>query len=242
MTTELNPHTLHRFDDELNEIATLVSRMGELAANQLKRAAKSLRKENVSKAKKVIERDRKLNDLDVEIDDKIIHLIAKRAPVARDLRQIITIGKVVTDLERSGDEARKIARLCIHFYGSGHHPPSDDILHGIHSMAKFVGLMLTSAMESFASLDTVQAFEVLGMNDEVEKNFDAQLRQLSTFVMEDSRNVGYFVDIVLGIRALERFGGHAKNIAGHVIFLARNQDVRHLDTREIGLLLGVEES
>ncbi len=241
--TELSEtkHIFHRFDDEINELAALVDRMGGLAANQLKRAVKSLKKEDPARAHKVIRRDQKLNDLDVEIDEKIILLIAKRAPVAGDLRQIMAIGKIVTDLERTGDEARKIAALCVHFHEGGLTVPHDRILRDIYSISKFVIGMLQVAMESFSRLDVNQAYQVLLMDEELEYQFDSVLRHLSTFIMEDSRNVGNFVDIVLGIRALERFGGHAKNIAGHVMFLATSHDVRHLDRDEIQQLLGIED-
>lgn len=241
MSTIKTEHTVHRFDDELNEIANLVDKMGSLAIEQLRRSVKALKKEDPARARKVINRDKKLNDLDVEVDEKIIHLIAKRAPVAGDLRQIITLGKVVTDLERTGDEARKIARLCVRIHESDHHSPSEHILHDIYSMSDYVQHMLKVAMDAFSNLHIEKAFSVLQMDKELEVQFDATLRRLSTFVMQDARNIGHFVDIVLGVRALERFGGHAKNIAGHIIFLATAHDVRHLDVDEIGVLLNIEE-
>lgn len=241
MTDTEHEHTIHRFDDELNEIAQLVDRMGVIAVEQLRRAVKALKKEDPARAHKVIRRDKKLNDLDILVDEKVIQLIARRAPVAKDLRQIMTVAKVVTDLERTGDEARKIAALCVRFHETDHHVPSDHILRDIYSMSKYVSKMLAAAMEAFSSLDTQQAYAVLRQDEELEIQFDSMLRHLSTYVMEDSRNVGHFVDIVLGIRALERFGGHAKNIAGHVIFLATTHDVRHLDADDIQQLLGIEE-
>jgi len=225
----------------MNELASLVGTMGAIANSQLSKAVKSLKKEDVTLARKVIRRDRKLNDLDVQIDEKIVQLIAKRAPVAVDLRQIMSIGKIVTDLERTGDEARKIARLCIHIHEGDLMVPNKKILMDIYSMAKYVGNMLKIAMDSFSDLDIGRAYSVLRMNEELELQFDSVLRHLSTFLMQDSRNVGNFVDIVLGIRALERFGGHAKNIAGHVIFLGTSNDVRHLDADEIQELLGIAE-
>jgi phosphate transport system protein len=108
-------------------------------------------------------------------------------------------------------------------------------------MSKYVNRMLKTAMDSFSSLDIEIAFSVLRMDEELEIQFDTTLRRLSTFIMEDSRNVGHFVEIVLGIRALERFGGHAKNIAGHVIFLSTAMDVRHLDADGVGELLNIRE-
>lgn len=220
-------HTVQRFDDELNEIAALVDRMGELAIDQLQRAIQTLKDENTRAARQVITRDRKLNQLDVEIDEKIIHLIARRQPMAKDLREIVTVGKVVTDLERAGDEARKIAGLTLHFYDNDSTVPNEHILQDIYTMAHYVERMLVMAMDSFQNLDIALAIQVLKMDEELEITFSSILRRLSTFIMEDARNVGYFVDIVLGIRALERFGGHGKNIAGHVIFLAKGHDVRH---------------
>ncbi|MEA3290738.1 MAG: phosphate signaling complex protein PhoU [Pseudomonadota bacterium] len=220
-------HTVHRFDEEINRIAELVDRMGELANDQLRRAVETLRNEDPATAHEVITRDREINELDVEIDDLIIHLIAKRQPMAKDLREIVTLGKLVTELERAGDEARKIAGLTIHFYEGGTQPPSDHILRDIYSMTGYAGDMMEQSMKAFSSLDVNQALNVLKMNEDLESEFGSVLRRLSTFIMEDSRNVGHFVEIVLGIRALERFGGRAKNIAGHVIFLAKGHDVRH---------------
>jgi len=233
-------HIFHRFDDDINELAALVDNMGEIAVGQLAKAVKALKKEDPAMARKVIRRDRKLNDLDVEIDEKIILLIAKRAPVAGDLRQIMAIGKIVTDLERTGDEARKIAKLCLNFHEAGNNAPDDRILRDIYSLAKFVSGMLKVSMEAFSRLDVELACEVLRLNKELDYQMDAVLRHLTTFILEDSRNVGNFVDIVLGIRALERYGGHAKNVAGHVIFLATSNDVRHLDLEQIRQLLGIK--
>ncbi len=227
-------HTVHRFDEELNEIASLVEKMGQLAIDQLRRGVQTLVDKDPGAAHDVISRDREINAMDVEIDDKIIHLIAKRQPMARDLRQISTLGKVVAELERAGDEARKLAKLAIRFYEGGNSPPSDDhILRDIYAMAAYVGEMLQESMQAFSSLDIDLAISVLQMDDQLETEFSSTLRRLSTFIMEDARNVGHFVEIVLCARALERFGGRAKNIAGHVIFLAKGHDVRHLSVEEI---------
>lgn len=237
MPIQTHTHTVKRFDDELNEIAVLVDRMGELAIEQLQRAVQTLRDEDPAAAQLVISRDRKLNDLDVEIDEKIIHLIARRQPMARDLREIVTVGKVVTELERAGDEARKIAGLTIHFYDNDGKVPNEHILRDIYTMAAYVEQMLSQSMASFFNLDMKLAVKVIKMDEELELKFSSMLRRLSTFVMEDSRNVGHFVEIVLGIRALERYGGHGKNIAGHVIFLATGHDVRHEKLGDILMVL-----
>ena len=226
-------HIVNRFDDDMNAIAREVDSMGELAIDQLKQALVTLQHEDPDAARKVIERDRLVNDFDVAIDQQIILLIARRQPVASDLREIVVLGKIVTELERSGDEARKIAGLTVHFYDGENHPPSEQILRDIHSMANYVLDMMAQVMQAFSRFDLALALEVLRMNDNLDDEFRSVLRRLSTFILEDARNIGHYVDIVLGIRALDRYGCHAKNIAGHIIFFVKGIDVRHKSAAEI---------
>lgn len=232
-----NEHTVQRFDNEMNDIAKSVDNMGALAIDQLARAVITLRNEDPVAAHAVIARDSEINALDILVDEKLIQLIARRQPMAKDLREIVTLGKVSTELERAGDEARKIASLAVHLYEGEKQSPSDEILRDIYDTAEYVGGMLQKSMDAFLQLDTEQSLQVLRMADDLDSRLSSNLRRLSTFVLEDARNIGYFVEIVLRMRALERFGGHAKNIAGHVIFLATGKDVRHADLEEILQLL-----
>ena len=124
-------HTVKSFNDEMNQLHQHVMQVGELVRDQLKRAVDSLEQEDAESAREVIERDQLVNDLDIEVDDEIVHIIAKRQPMAKDLREIMTVGKIVTDLERCGDEARKIAMLCVHFYDHNTTSPSDVILRDV---------------------------------------------------------------------------------------------------------------
>ena len=224
MTTR---HIVRQFDGELEQLHQLVLKLGALARDQLQRAVKTLGDEDPKAAREVIHRDRQVNDLDVQADDEMIRILARRQPVARDLREVITFSKVVCDLERVGDEARKIALLTIHLYDNDTSPPNGQILRDIHTMAAYVDRMLDKCLYSFDQLDLQAALEVLRMDLELDNEFRSCLRRLSTFLMEDSRSVGHVIDVVLGIRAVERIGGHAKNIAGHVVFLATGKDVRH---------------
>ena len=121
-------HTVQSYNDEMNDLHQHVMQIGELVRDQLKRAVDSLEREDADAAREVIERDQQVNELDIEVDDEIVHIIAKRQPMARDLREIITVGKIVTDLERCGDEARKIAMLCVHFFDHNTTSPSDPCL------------------------------------------------------------------------------------------------------------------
>ena len=227
MTIQGEGHIFSRFDDEMKQLHGIVVEMGNLSIRQLNDALDTLRKEDTEQAYDVINNDAKLNQLDVEADELIITIIAKRAPVAKDLRELIAVGKIVSELERAGDEARKIAGLTIRFFEGSSRPPNEEILGDIYTLAEYVSKMLARSMESFNNLDVEGALKVLRMGLKLDDRLQTILRHLSTFVMEDSRNVGHFVDIVLGIRALERFGGHAKNIAGHLVFIKHGIDVRH---------------
>lgn len=243
-------HIFRRFDSEMAHLHALVVRMAELAVSQLRDAVGTLAQQDVEKARRVVENDKKLNDLDVEVDDEIVRIIALRQPMAGDLREIIAVSKIVADLERAGDEARKIAGLTIRFYadsgagdggdgggdGAGDGgdgtvaPPDAAILRDIHALAAHVDGMLTAVIAAFdapGDLDLDGALEVLGKGAKLDQQLQSILRRLTGLVVADSRHVGHFVDIVLGIRALERFGGHAKNIAGHLVFIKHGIDVRH---------------
>ena len=220
-------HTVKRFDDEMIFLHRLVLEIGSLAQNQLKRAIQTLNDKDPSAARDVISRDQELNDLDVQADEEFISLIVKRQPMAKDLREIITISKAVSDLERVGDEVRKIAQLTIHIYDTDSSSPNKQVLRDINTMAAFVGNMLEISLIAFDELDAPKALDVIRLDGELEEEYKSALRRLTTFVMEDSRTVGHMVDVVLGLRALERIGGHAKNIAGYVIFLITGSDVRH---------------
>jgi phosphate transport system protein len=226
-------HTVQSFNDEMNQLHQRVIQVGDLVRDQLRRAVISLKNENAEEARAVIERDQEVNDLDVQVDDEIIHIIARRQPMAKDLREILTIGKILTDLERVGDEARKIAMLCVHFYDHNTTSPSDVILRDIIKLSDVVDQMLDKAIRAYDGPNLDLALETIRMDTDLDTEFKSCLRRLSTFIMEDSRVVGHVVETVLGLRALERIGGHAKNIGGYVVFLVKGKDVRHEDLETV---------
>jgi phosphate transport system protein len=226
-------HTVQRYNFEMNHLHGLVLQIAELVRNQLINAALSLEKEDLDLARAVIEKDTEVNNLDIQASDEIVNLIAKRQPVARDLREVLTVGNIVTDLERVGDEARKIAKLTLHFYTDKQNAPNVQIIHDLMKMVDAVDDMLQKSIQAFDGPDMELALEVIKMDLELENDFKAALRNLSTFIMEDSRSVGHAVETVLGLRAMERMGGHAKNIAGYVVFLVKGVDVRHEDLETV---------
>ena len=226
-------HTVKRFDGEMAHLTQLVLEIGRLVLDQIKRALHALQEEDPENAREVIERDKQVNELDVRIDEEIVKLLARRQPVASDLRDIITVSKTVTDLERVGDEIRKIGLLVERLYENATPSPNHSLLRDINSMATYAASMLRQSLESFNEVDAAKAVHVIHRDRKIEEMFQDALRRLTTYIMEDSRNVGHAVEIVLGLRALERIGGHAKNIAGYVIYFTTGKDVRHEDLETI---------
>lgn len=226
-------HIVSRYNEDLNHLHRLVLQIKDLACQQILEAAGSLEREDVEAARRVIVSDRAIDALDVRADEEILRLIAKRQPMARDLREIMTVAKIVGDLERIGDQARGLARLTIRFYDADVPPPKHQLLTDLIDMAAFVNAMVEDAVIAFDTLDLERALEVIRRDGTVSNDFRSALRRLSTFIMEDSRSVGHMVDVVLGLRALERIGGHAKNISRYVVFLVKGKDVRHKDLEAV---------
>ncbi len=220
-------HTVKRFDGEMTRLHGLVLELGRGAVAQIEQAVATLQNEDPGAAVKVIDRDGEINQLDIQAEEELFKLLATRQPMARDLRELITVHHMVRDLERVGDQARKIAQLTVHFYDNDTSPPNAQILRDVYAMAGLVGPMVARAVQAFDQLDLDRALAVMRRDLELEAEFRSALRRQSTFLLEDARSVGHVIDVVLALRALERIGGYAKNIGGYVVFLITGKDVRH---------------
>ena len=231
MSTE--EHTFKRFDQELAHLNRIVLRMGGLVEDQIAKAMAALRDADLDAARNVVARDHVVNFLDVQADEQIVNLLALRQPVGRDLRTILSLGKTVTDLERIGDEAERIARVTIDIYTSSN-PPSDPRLLGdAYRMSTLATRMLRDVLDALARLDVEKAIQVARGDVELDSEFQAALRRLSTYIMEDARNVGHTINVTFIVKSLERIGDHSKNIAEYVVFLVKGKDVRHVSPESI---------
>jgi phosphate transport system protein len=163
--------------------------------------------------------------MEVALDGDCSQLIVKRQPAASDLRMIFAIAKTVTDLERIGDEAQKIARMAksIHQRDRAQLPPAVDIGHA----AELAISMLRRALDAFARLDCDTAAQVIRDDAGIDSEFRAILRQLITYMMEDPRTITTALEIVWIAKAIERIGDHAKNMCEYVIYIVKGTDVRH---------------
>jgi phosphate transport system protein len=230
MAERTEGHTVKRYDGELNHLRGRVLEMGGLAADQMRRSIGALEQQDVSEAREVVARDHRVNTLEVETDEELAQLLARRQPMAADLRMIIAVSKAVTDLERIGDEAAKISRMVIHLYDQDSPPPSERLLMDIPKLDSVARDMLRRALAAFDQLDLAEALAVMQSDGRMDLEFQSALRRLTTFVLEDARNVGHAINVTLILRALERIGDHAKNIAEYVVYCLEGRDVRHLDT------------
>ncbi|HNW79643.1 MAG TPA: phosphate signaling complex protein PhoU [Candidatus Competibacteraceae bacterium] len=226
-------HTVKQFDIQLANLRNLVLEMGGLVEDQIQRAIQALDDEDLSEAREVVSRDQIINGLQVKADEDCISIIALRQPVGVDLRMIMSLSKAVTDLERIGDEAEKIARMTVKTYDGVSSPPSAKLLRDIAPMAKQATSMLHGCLDALARLDVERAVQVARGDDELDQEFQSALRRLITYMMEDPRTIGHAINVIFIIKALERIGDHSKNIAEYIIYLVKGKDVRHIKTEDL---------
>ncbi len=228
--TEKNDHILKRFDQELHDLQHLIMEMGGLVENQIQQAVTALYEEDLSLAREVIARDHEVNALEIRADDEIARIIARMQPMGKDMRTVLSLSKTVTDLERIGDEAQRIARMTVHIYESGSGSPQARLLRDIRHMAVVASDMLRGSLDALARLDSERAMAITHGDQELDEQFRDALRRLITYMMEDPRTIGHAIDVMFMIKALERIGDHSKNIAEYVIYMVKGKDVRHLST------------
>ncbi len=218
-------HTLKQFDTELEEIRSKVLQMGGLVEEQIIRALEALTTGNLTLAAQVMENDHRVNALEVAIDEECSTVIARRQPAAKDMRMVMAVVKTITDLERIGDEAAKIARMTQSIYQSDR--PTVPRVTEIQHVADIALGMLRNALDAFARLDLTVAAKVVRQDEQVDKAFVSILRQLITFMMEDPRTISHAIEILFIAKAIERIGDHSKNMSEYVVYLVKGKDVRH---------------
>ena len=224
-------HTYKQFDTELESVRAKVLKMGGLVEEQISRAIEALIQDDMNLADEVEANDHAVNGLEVEIDEDCAQIIARRQPTASDLRMVMMIVKTITDLERIGDEASKIARMAklIHAAERMTLPRFSEVKY----MASMVLDMLRKALDGFARLDASKAAEIARQDDLVDEEFRLNLRHLITYMMEDPRTISVFIDILFVTKAIERMGDHAKNMSEYVVYMVKGKDVRHTSVEEI---------
>jgi phosphate transport system protein len=227
MSIRLEGHTVQRFDGELSHLHVFMLDMGGLVQNQVSMALEALLKEDRDKAQQVLENELEVDELELKIDQEVVSILARRTPVARDLRTVMACSKMVTDLEQMGDEAYRIASLTLKMFESSAFEPSHGLMHDVFSLGKLVKTMLSQALHSLDRLDDVSAQAIVNDESELDVEFESCMRRLATYIIEDSRLIGHAIRISLVLKALERVGSFSRNIAQQVIYITKGEDIRH---------------
>ena len=233
MVMDITSHTHHisqQYNIELEAIRTHLSEMGGMAQRQVNDAIQALIDADVERAEQVVRADLKVNSMEMAIDEECIRILARRQPAASDLRLVIAVTKAITDLERIGDEATKIARQAIAMNKDGLAPRG---YIEVRHIGGNVARMLQDALDAFARLDLDLALNVVQTDRQVDMEYSTAMRELVTFMIEDPRSVTRVLNIMWSLRALERIGDHARNLAQYVIYLVNGEDVRHSNLEEI---------
>ena len=217
-------HISQQFDAELEDVRNRVLAMGGLVEQQITQAIISLADGDTKLADSVIENDIQVNRAEVAIDEECTHIIARRQPAASDLRLMIAVIKTITDLERMGDQAERIARMGLRL--AEKERPKNQYSE-IRHLGELVAKMVHDALDAFARMDAEAAVEVARQDLKVDQEYDGVMRQALTFMMEDPRSITRMLDVMWTARAIERIGDHAKNICEYIIYLVKGKDVRH---------------
>jgi phosphate transport system protein len=227
---KIGHHISEAFNKELEDIRNKVLAMGGLVEQQIDMAIQAFTNGDVELAETVIKQDNQVDALEMAIDLECSQIIALRQPTAFDLRLLITVIKIIHEIERVGDKAEKVAEMAIKLAGSESMQTSR---HELEHMAELVKEMLHGALDLFARMSVANVTDITGCDSSVDREYDSIIRQLITRMMEDPRNITRALDIIWAARAMERIGDYACNICEHLIYMINGDDVRHLTQKEL---------
>jgi len=228
----MTEHISKQFDQDLEAIRSRMMQMGGLVEAHIRSAIAGYLDGDVTLIDQVIAGDTKVNDLELAIDNDLGQIIVRRQPAASDLRLILAASKIVTDLERIGDEAAKIARMASETQNRGLSPGTVPGVSLRHISDIAIG-MLRKSLDAFARLDAAAAARACGEDASIDEEFRGIMRQLITHMMEDPRTITASLQVVWVAKVFERIGDHAKNIAAYVIYIVKGRDVRHIPLAEL---------
>lgn len=226
----LDQHISQQFNTDLEHLRTLLLEMGGLVEEQVTDAVRAIETADGGLAEKVLKTEKDIDQREVELDKECTLILARRQPAASDLRLVLMVTKATRDLERMGDEADKIAKMAIALNDDGVSPRGYvELRHIASGVIRLVKLSL----DAFARFDVYSAIKVVRDDKFIDQDYRTAIRELMTYMMEDPRSISRVMSVMWALRALERIGDHARNIAEHVIYLVHGMDVRHIPVKEL---------
>ncbi len=233
----IDRHISQQFNADLEHLRTHLLELGGIVEEQVANAVKALETADSALAEQVLQTEVEVDQREISLDHECTLILARRQPAASDLRLVLMVTKTTHDLERMGDEADKIAKMALALNEDGASPRGYIELRHIGSnVLKLVNM----ALDAFARYDAQMAVRVVRDDNQVDLEYRSALRELITYMMEDPRSISRVMNILWALRALERIGDHARNIAENVIYLVHGMDVRHISLDEIEKKLEAE--
>ena len=239
MTERSDNHTVRAYDAELDQLRMIVLRMGGLVVDQIARARRALKDRDDELARTVVEREKEVNQLDTEGEELAFRIIARRQPIASDLRMVLSLMKTLTDLERCGDEAKKIAKTARKLTVD-EVEPVPEFSRAIDRMSALAGKLLREIIEALDSFDAQKAIRVAAEDRHLNWEYKQGLRLVHETLSREPARIEHAAEIVIVLKALERIGDHAKNIAKYVVYVVQGRDVRHIKTKKLAKEMGAE--
>jgi phosphate transport system protein len=226
---QIGRHISGQFNEDLERVINNVMHMGGLVEKQLTDALIAVGQSDVDLAKQVLSNDYQINAYEVSIDDECTRIIAKRQPAAGDLRLIMAVVKTIADLERIGDEAEKIAKVALESFSSS----QQDLLVNLDNLGRRVLEFLQASLDAFTRMDCDTAIKIHQMDDKINREYEALMRQLMTYMMEDPRSIPQVMTVIWSARALERIGDRCQNICEYIIYFVKGKVVRHTTAEDM---------
>ncbi|MDD1622079.1 MAG: phosphate signaling complex protein PhoU [Methylococcaceae bacterium] len=236
-SNKIKQHISRQFNDEMEDIRNKVLAMGGLVEQQVDLATKAFMGYDMESAETVVQQDQLVNELEKNIDHECTEIMAKRQPTAFDLRMLIATIKIITDLERIGDEAARIAKMTMRLEGADYY---QDKYYEIEHLLELVKDMLNGALDAYARTDVEDIVAITAQDAKVDREYTSITRQLITQMMENPRNITRALDMLWTARALERIGDHSCNVCEQVIYMVKGKDVRHVSREELEKTVNTE--
>ncbi|MGF6634087.1 phosphate signaling complex protein PhoU [Paraburkholderia sp. MM6662-R1] len=224
-------HLSSRFEADLDLLSSKLLEMGGLVESQTAHALAVLNDFDPALVDNVLEGERRLNAMEIAIDEEVSQIIARRQPAARDLRFLMATSKCITNLERAGDEARKLVKRMRRIHRDG--VARELNIAEIRVSGEMALHLLRRALDAFARMDAVAAAQIVRDDKAIDNEFRAFVRKLVTYMTGDPRTISIGLDYLFIAKAIERIGDHAKNIAEFVVYAVKGADVRHVSQAQL---------
>ncbi|MFZ2451815.1 MAG: phosphate transport system regulatory protein PhoU [Methylobacter sp.] len=228
--SKIGHHISGQFNRELEDIRNKVLTMGGLVEQQIELAIQAFTTNDMEMAELVIKQDNQVDAMEMEVDIECTQILALRQPTAFDLRLLLTVIKVINELEIVGDLAERIAKMAIQLSDT---EGRNDQYYELQHMADLVKEMLHGALDAFARMSIDDITMITGKDENVDREYASIVRQLITHMMEDPRNITRTLNVLWTVRAMERIGDHACYICEHLVFMVKGEAVRHLSQQEL---------